>query len=425
MVNGKLYTLSTHHKVVFAGNPVNYGDERTLAPFFERHGNAVLFTPLPPAVIYEKILKPVFENVGIELEPIAQRILDVYRFVCECSTTEILISPRELQMMALMTIANADKYGSDINAIAEHFTYTLARNLVPESKRAGFDAKFTPKNPIVFAPDAKPDRTFFVTESRLALSQQFDDLLGLREWRRIDAASLNTAQKGGGLGGMIVEGAPGIGKSELVIAALRARGYQEEHDFTQPTAKENPFYRMPVSMPLSEKEALLIKAFHEGAVVMIDEINSSPMMERLLNNLLMGKNPKGQSGDVVKPGFMIIATQNPVTMAGRRAPSTAILRRCITHQLPEYKPEEIQHTLVSKGISLEEAQAMTEAYEKNRIYAVKHQLSPAPNFRHLIELADNQLKAKTVPTPVRPGIMQHSIFKPDLESKLQPLEHKP
>ena len=65
---------------------------------------------------------------------------------------------------------------------------------------------------------------------------------------------------------------------------------------------------------------------------------------------------------------------------------------------------------------------MTKSYEKNRVYAVKHQLSPAPNFRHLIELADNQLKAKTVPTPVRPGIMQHSIFKPDLESKLQPPE---
>ena len=273
----------------------------------------------------------------------------------------------------------------------------------------------------MFAPDAKPDRTFFFTESRQALSQQIDDLLGLREWR-LGQAALNTAQKGGGLGGMIIEGAPGIGKSELVIAALRARGYQEEHNFQEPTEKEQPFYRMPVSMPLSEKEALLIKAFHEGAVVMIDEINSSPMMERLLNDLLMGKNPKGQAGDTVKPGFMIIATQNPVTMAGRRAPSTAILRRCITHQLPEYKPEEIQHTLVSKGISLEEAQAMTESYEKNRVYAVKHQLSPPPNFRHLIELADNQLKAKTVPIPGLTGIMQHSIFQSDLKSKLQPPE---
>ncbi|NDH10024.1 MAG: hypothetical protein EBY16_10570 [Gammaproteobacteria bacterium] len=290
-------------------------------------------------------------------------------------------------MMALMTIANADKYGPDINAIAEHFTYTLARNLVPESKRARFDTKFKPKPPIVFAPVAKPDSTFLVTESRLALSQQMDDLLGLREWR-LGQAELNTAQKGGGLGGLIIEGAPGIGKSELVIAGLRARDYQEEHDFINPTKKSNLFYRMPVSMPPSEKEAFLIKAFKEGAVVIIDEINSSPMMERLLNDLLMGKNPKGQPGDTVKPGFMIIATQNPVTMAGRRAASTAILRRCITHQLPEYKPEEIEHTLVSKGISPEKAQELIAAYQTNRDYAIKHQLSPVPNFRNLIELAE-------------------------------------
>ena len=68
---------------------------------------------------------------------------------------------------------------------------------------------------------------------------------------------------------------------------------------------------------------------------------------------------------------MIIATQNPVTKAGRRAPSTAILRRCITHYLPELKPDEIIQILASKGISAEEVQAMTDAYENKRVYTVK------------------------------------------------------
>ena len=133
-------------------------------------------------------------------------------------------------------------------------------------------------------------------------------------------------------------------------------------------------------------------------------------MERLLNDLLMGKNPKGQSGEVVKPGFMIIATQNPVTMAGRRAPSTAILRRCISHDLPEFKPDEIIEILVSKGISPAEAKAMTDAYEKNRAFAKKNQLSPVPNFRNLIELADNQLKVRTVTFPSLTVIVPHSLF---------------
>ncbi len=61
MNNGIYHPLTPQHKVVFAGNPVSYGDERKLAPFFQRHGSAVLFEPLSKAVIYEKILKPIFE----------------------------------------------------------------------------------------------------------------------------------------------------------------------------------------------------------------------------------------------------------------------------------------------------------------------------------------------------------------------------
>jgi hypothetical protein len=65
LIKGNFYPLSPQHKVVFAGNPVTYGDERHLAPFFERHGNAVVFDPLPPAFIYEEILKPVFDTTSL------------------------------------------------------------------------------------------------------------------------------------------------------------------------------------------------------------------------------------------------------------------------------------------------------------------------------------------------------------------------
>ncbi len=414
LVNGKLYPLTQNHKVVFAGNPVNYGDERVLAPFFERHGNAVLFTPLTPAVIYEKILKPVFENTQIQIHPIAEQILEVYRFVCQCSTTEILISPRELQMMALMFIANAASSTEKRNS--EHFIYTLARNLVPESRRLEFDKKF-PRPSIEYV-SATKDVTYLVTESRFALSQQLNDLLELREWRRKNQTTLNTVQKAGGLGGLIIEGAPGIGKSEQVIASLRARGYEQEHDFDKPTIKDKLFYRMSVSMTLTQKQALLVKAFNEGAVVMIDEINSSPMMERLLNDLLMGKKPGGQQEGPVKPGFMIIATQNPVTMAGRRAPSTAILRRCITHDLPEYHFNEIVSVLISKGITFEVAEEMTKAYEKNRDYAIKNQLSPVPNLRNLIQLADEmESKSNECKSSTTQRLSNMSFFSADNSDK--------
>jgi hypothetical protein len=404
LVNGVLYPLTANHKVVFAGNPANYGDERQLAPFFQRHGHALLFTPLPPAAIYEKVLKPVFAGQTMNHDLIADRILAIYGFICECSTTEILISPRELQMMALLTMTRAKRTPEqNINQISEHISYELAKNLVPPLKRADFDRRFKPDFALVQQQSTtRSESTFLVTPSRQRLSQQLDDLFYLRQWRRGQTDTLNQAQQGGGLGGIIIEGAPGIGKSELVIAALIERGYEEQHNLSQPTRSENPFYRMPVSMPLIEKEALLIKAFNEGAVVMIDEINSSPMMERLLNDLLMGKNPKRIEGITEKPGFMVIGTQNPVTMAGRRAASTALLRRLISTQLPEYTRDEIKIILVAKGIESNEADSMIEAYEETRAFAIANRRSPVPNFRDLIRLADDHLKSLTLEKQAEP-----------------------
>jgi hypothetical protein len=395
LIDGVVHRLDEHHKVVFAGNPVSYGDERTLAPLFQRHGNAVLFNPLPPEVIYEKILKPVILD-----ESVTDRILDVYDFVCSCSDTDVLISPRELQMMALLTQTRAQNYPEQsLDDIAEHFTYTLAKNLVPKKNRAQFDERFKPQNSLVMSPkETHASREFFTTPSRHALIQQLHDLMDLHAWRQSSGSSLNTQQKSGGLGGIIIEGAPGIGKSELVIHELISRGYTEEHDFTNPSTADHPFYRMPVSMPLQEKEALLMKAFDEGAVVMIDEINSSPMMERLLNDLLMGKNPRAIEGHVAKPGFMVIGTQNPVSMAGRRVASTALQRRLITTELPEYHVDEIKTILLAKGVSSLEAESMVEAYESNRAYAIRQNLSPVPNFRHVIDLADKHVK------PLRPRV---------------------
>ena len=388
LVNGVLYPLTSQHKVIFAGNPLSYGDERRLAPFFERHGHALLFTPLPPAFIAEKVLQPLFADTGIEAQAVIKMILAAYQFIGDCSTTELLISPRELEMMALLTINKAKQCPSlAINDIAAHYIYQLGINLLPEAKQRQFERTFKPRSAIE-AHQTKMD-DFLVTPSRQTVSQLLDDLLSLHEAR----PTLSGSQQTAGLGGIIIEGAPGIGKSELVINTLRAWGYEEEHAFTAPTKKEKPFYNMPVSMPLAEKEQLLIKAFNEGAIVMIDEINSSPMMESLLNDLLMGKNPKAKLGDEDKPGFMLIGTQNPVTMAGRKIISTALQRRLINITLPEYTTEELKPILCAKGVPQHEAVAMIETYTSQRAYAKQHQLSPVPNFRHLMTCATQYLKS--------------------------------
>ena len=383
LVKGVLHTLKPNHKVVFAGNPISYGDERKLAPFFQHHGNSVVFSPLPPAVVYEKTLKPLFANTLLKDSDavISDHILKIYEFLCSCSTKDVLIYPRELQMIALLVSSyHQEKPTVDPMIITKHFAYQLTANLVPVDKRDEFDLIF---KPAVKLPreDAKELTEFMITPSRQPLRNLVDDWISLREHRRSTSTTIrNPAQLYGGLGGIVIEGEAGIGKSELVIATLVARGYRKDHDF----------YSMPVSMPLSEKEALLRKAFDEGAVVVIDEINSSPMMERLLNSLLMGKTPENKSP--TNPGFMVIGTQNPVTFAGRRAPSTALARRLTAVELPPYSLDEIRTILIARGMRASDTLSLAQAFIKQVNYAKQNHLTPAPTFRDLLKRADAVMK---------------------------------
>lgn len=384
--NGQSYPLDEKHKVIFAGNHVGYGDERRLASFFKRHGNALEFEPLPTAVVYEKILKTAFDQNSFDENEIAELsalFLEVYRFLVDCSTTDVLITPRELEMMALLTNSYCQKHPSvNRGDVAQHVAFKLALNLVPRARKNQFIQQFKPVNslPVHERPEW-PD--FCLTDSRMPSQQLLEDLLDLREWRQ-DYARNNT-QRYGGLGAVTFEGEPGIGKSEQIIQTLLGRGFRQMFMHLVPAPEDKPMYLMPVSMSFANKEALLIKAFHEGAVVVIDEINSSPMMEKLLNSLLMGKTPQGELPR--KPGFMVIGTQNPITLAGRRAPSNALSRRMITEKLSVYPEAELLTILKKKEMSTLEAKAMIEAFQENRTIAEQEKRTPGPTCRDLLRLA--------------------------------------
>ncbi|WP_419418832.1 AAA family ATPase [Legionella sp. D16C41] len=398
LIDGVVHTLTKDHKVVFAGNPLNYGDERHLASLFTEHGCAVVFEPLPQEFIYEYIIKPVFADYLPKnlVQDISQELLEVYSFLAECSTDEVLISPREVQMMALLVLSYLQQQKSLNPVIAvmatRNYAYQVVAGNVPERLKAEFDERFKPFAPIFQQDNLRLQEDFLITPSRVSIFNQINDLLALREYRQNSA--INDAQRYGGLGGLILEGEPGIGKSELVILGLRSRGYEEVHfnrDLNKPLP-EKPFYRMPVSLSLEEKKLLLDRAFNEGAVVVIDEINSSPMMERLLNDLLMGYNEKKERP--LRPGFLVIGTQNPVTMAGRKAPSTALSRRLIKTELPPYGSEEMQDVLGNKRLDEKTAAKLVNAYEIVTTKAAEEHLTPKPTFRDLLRLGDNILKAR-------------------------------
>lgn len=379
MINNKYYPLTPEHKVIFAGNPLSYGGERTLPSLFTRHGNSIIFDPIPPAVIYQDVLTPLLKGFD---PAIAHPILKVEQILSEFSTDKVLVTPRELSMMALLTVSYCRDYpeGNPLN-VANYYAYQIGKHLVPEEHLASFKKQWGEIPTLDRSYDLSPTK-FKVNTTNRPIVEVLNDNLKLRALRQLPE-NAHLAQ--GGLGGVIIEGAPGNGKSDLAIKMLLAFGLKKG-DVEKAHPNEQVFYQMPVSMPLAEKKELLLKAFHEGAVIMIDEINSAPMMERLLNDLLMGKTPEGLPAK--KPGFMVIGTQNPPTMAGRTATSLPLKRRLHTSILQDYTPTEMIDILMDKELSRKKATTLVKEYLHKRQQNTAVDESEMLCFRDVIKRAD-------------------------------------
>jgi adenylylsulfate kinase-like enzyme len=61
-IEGVNYELDEDHVVIVAVNPLSYGDAREVKSIMNENGNVVYFSQMPLEVIYEDILKPIFNN---------------------------------------------------------------------------------------------------------------------------------------------------------------------------------------------------------------------------------------------------------------------------------------------------------------------------------------------------------------------------
>lgn len=419
LIDNEYFELSQNHKVVFACNPMSYSDDRQLPELFANHANGVIFDPMPPEYIYERILKPLFAGSALEgdVQNVVRPILDMYQHLIAMSDDKVLITARELTAVALFTI-NHCRNNPDDNAVrvAKGYSYDMAKQLLPAHQwrsLEGFETEL-PSKDNVHLPEE-----FVVTRQHQLMLNKLDDFLSLREFRQRDAH--NDHQKRGGLNGFVIEGEPGIGKSEAMYKLFAQRGLREKS--IHGDSSEGDYYKIPVSMPLDEKKKLLIKAFNEGAIVLIDEINSSTMIERLLNDLLDGKNPDGRPAD--NPGFLVIGTQNPATMSGRVKESPALARRMQKICLPPYSTEEMLAILDKVGLDQHTANQLVASYEVQKennsklcfrdvlrvarkinnvgIEQYKDELDDLMRARPFTPMADRRVPSSPVPRPNSPN----------------------
>ncbi|NBX84596.1 MAG: hypothetical protein EBQ95_03195 [Gammaproteobacteria bacterium] len=362
VIDGEYINLSPNHKVIFAGNPLSYGDDRKIAPLFARHGNAIIFEPLSPAFIYEKVVKDILGD-----KPDTGKILlDYYQFVTECSEKEVLITPRQVQMMATLIKDNPQEN-------PHIYAQQICRPLVPENRLKSFNENFPA---IERSYSQTSSSNFCNTPSRLPYQHQILDFLKLQQ-HELDQ----------GLNRLVLEGEAGIGKTEMVIDLLVSNGYTKNHPGDSKT-----FYHIPASMNYTQKKETLLKAFDEGAIVLIDEINSVATMEKLLNNLLDNKHPEGNRPPK-NSGFRLIGTQNPPEYAGRNIDSPALASRTIAIKLETYPHHEMVDILQSKGLNKEKAEPLVKAFEFMRKEAIQNREQTIPSFRDLVKKAEALIQA--------------------------------
>ena len=175
----------------------------------------------------------------------------------------------------------------------------------------------------------------------------------------------------------MLEGDPGIGKSAIAVKHLQAKGFVNGDE--NPSSLGNKYY---VITPTSfeEAKAKLQKAFNEGAVVVIDELNTMNL-EKILNPMLSGVGLNGKRANT--PGFMVLATQNPISFKGRNKLSNALLKRFVKMDLKSYKPAELEEIVAkTQNVDIKESEGIVARYIDAVSYAGQKSLtSPTPrNF---------------------------------------------
>ena len=358
-IRGQNYPLHSGHKVIFAGNPDDYGDERQIIDLFGPSDMYEIFYPLPMCVIYEQIIKPMLMNFVSEGEilTVSSTIAPLYEWLIKKSKKDVLISPRQVQEIIrhiLLKRIDGILITPEIakTAVYDVIAPRLPKSLLNEGRERHESLIFSSVIESIELISYAPSKWFLATSSRIKSLQALNDFLAIRLLSRSPSAPAALAY--GGLNRFVIEGEPGVGKSEMALAVLFQQNFQEikKEDINERTAQmllistdENYFFRISAADTFDTINAILTLAFKTGSVVLVDEINSLPAMEQLLNSYLDGKDLGLHEYSVIRPGFRLIGTQNPATREGRGLVSYALNNRTHTEILAPYSSVEMVQIL--------------------------------------------------------------------------------
>ena len=364
-IEGQYYHLSPEHHVIFAGNPKQY-EGRFESDLLKRFPYYLEFK----GQRLDNILSPLLESFENK-EHLIHIINTYYQKALDAGLN---ITPRNAQMMCLNafilkqlpnTHALPDDFLIQYAVLKEIENLNTSLKLTDELEDKGLtniEAARTSQLPPL------TDADFIWTKSRIKTALAIQALLSIRQ-SKIEG----TFDQALGINGVVLEGSPGLGKSRLLHALLQ--GQKASYTIISTTHPD-------------DMRRQLLKAFNEGQVALIDELNSFPD-EQLLNALLSGTDLDGNPPK--KPGFCLLATQNPMTYQGRQSLSKALSNRLLTLNLEHYESGELEDILQKKFmLSKTKTTQLISEYNTSRQYAEQQGLFPPPNPRILFKEAEQE-----------------------------------
>ncbi len=150
--------------------------------------------------------------------------------------------------------------------------------------------------------------------------------------------------------GVLLQGSAGIGKWTLSKSLLHELGFMPAPTREDNKKDNNGNYYFPVTAGESNFRQIATKAFRQGAVLLIKNLNLiSPEDERFLGALLTGKDQN--NAPAPRPGFLAIGWQKPSNEAGVNALSPALCNRMQIVHIPPYAVSSWQ-ALASQDLGL-------------------------------------------------------------------------
>jgi hypothetical protein len=365
-IEGKLYPLTPHHKIIFCGNATDSQGCHS-HQFFKRHGGGFAVKPWSDSFLLTTVIHPLLQQadqaylLGLsenEKEELAQFFLKNYR-------SSSLLTPRNLQMMILRFAMLAQKDEYKLCTVFEKASVAAYDEMQPHLskaectlwKKTALQAgiNYHMLRPRYREEDLLPLGSHLVPSRRRRASQRIQDQLEIRTMQKKENIAPSLAKAG--LHGILLEGNSGIGKSDLVRAQLHTLDYQENHP------NPDKCYRYLTLTDPAKSEQILTHAFHQGEIVVIDELNTL-CDEKLLLSLMSGADLEGQPA--ARAGFFVCATQNSHLFHNRRLLSAALENRFYKSKIKDYTPAELKCILIAKGVTCDTADKMLDEYQAKR-----------------------------------------------------------